>query len=297
MNTLEFYEEVKSSKICPERFDEIFTEFSDYQKLAINTLKEFHRVCEQNNIPYQLAFGSLLGAIRDNGQIPWDYDIDVIIPYQERFRLVEALKEDLSEDFYFYCPETNDDCRHYFMRVTPKGYKSTKFHVDVFYVIGSYDDESDRLKHEQEMNKYFHLRYVKLVKYSDLGKRAKIKISLERIRSAGTSLKVVNKRLDEICSRIPVSESNFCIPVFEVYHHKYFETKKLWDTRLINTDNGEFRITSYYDEILKSIYKDYTKIFPLEYRLNEMLSSYMNLSGKKVNLVDVEPTNGRYYNT
>ena len=48
---------------------------------------------------YQLAYGSLLGAIRDGGQITWDYDIDVFIPYEERGQLIEALNRDLKSEF------------------------------------------------------------------------------------------------------------------------------------------------------------------------------------------------------
>lgn len=49
-----------------------------------DALCEFHRICEKNNIKYQVAFGSLLGLIRDSEQIPWDYDVDVIVKYSER---------------------------------------------------------------------------------------------------------------------------------------------------------------------------------------------------------------------
>lgn len=61
----------------------------------MDTLIEFHRVCEKSNIEYELAYGSLLGAIRDNGQIPWDYDIDVFVAFKDKERLIETLKKNL----------------------------------------------------------------------------------------------------------------------------------------------------------------------------------------------------------
>ena len=62
---------------------------------------KFNRICARNNISYCLAYGSLLGAVRDGGQIPWDYDIDVVISIKDREKLIDCLKQDLGEDFYY----------------------------------------------------------------------------------------------------------------------------------------------------------------------------------------------------
>ena len=135
LNRLEFEQEVLKSDICPPNFEVIYKEFMNFQDEAIKTLNEFHRVCEKNGVRYQLAYGSLLGAVRDNGQIPWDYDIDVIVPYNEKDKLVQVLRNDLSDDFYFHCPEQDEKCRHFIMRLAPKGYKTTKLHKNNSYLF------------------------------------------------------------------------------------------------------------------------------------------------------------------
>ena len=124
MNSQEFLKEVLNSEICPSNFEIIYKSFLKYQKAAIDTLNEFHRVCEENKIQYQLAYGSLLGAIRDNGQIPWDYDVDVFVPFEEKDRLITSLKRDLDDKYYFYCPEVDSKCRHFVMRLAPKKYRT-----------------------------------------------------------------------------------------------------------------------------------------------------------------------------
>lgn len=120
MTSEEFLKEVLSSPLCPDNFEEIYKEFRKYQKITMDTLIEFHRVCEKSNIEYELAYGSLLGAIRDNGQIPWDYDIDVFVAFKDKERLIETLKKELDDKYYFYCPEVNQKCRHVIMRLAPK---------------------------------------------------------------------------------------------------------------------------------------------------------------------------------
>lgn len=60
----------------------------------LELLKEFHAFCCQNNIRYSLAYGSLLGAIRHKGFIPWDDDLDVFVDRENYNRLVEILPQD-----------------------------------------------------------------------------------------------------------------------------------------------------------------------------------------------------------
>lgn len=58
----------------------------------LETMDEFHRVCEENDLKYYLIGGSLIGAIRHKGCIPWDDDLDVIMP-QKDFNKLLTLKK------------------------------------------------------------------------------------------------------------------------------------------------------------------------------------------------------------
>ena len=68
---------------------------------------EIDRICRKNNIPYALAFGSALGLYNYGGFIPWDDDGDIVIDYFDYEKLVNALKNDLSEEFCFDSEATN----------------------------------------------------------------------------------------------------------------------------------------------------------------------------------------------
>ena len=60
----------------------------DYKRIPFEILRDVSAFCESNDIRYSLAYGTLLGAIRHKGFIPWDDDIDVIMPRKdfERFK-------------------------------------------------------------------------------------------------------------------------------------------------------------------------------------------------------------------
>ena len=279
MTNQEFLNEVLSSKNPPENFGEIYSRFNEYQKLADDTLKEFHRVCEKNGVTYQLAYGSLLGAIRDGGQIPWDYDVDVFVPFEEKEDLIRALKKDLKSDYYFYCPESDKKCRHMIIRLAPVGYRTEVLHVDVFFLTGAPDDLEERKRFIQEVKRLSETRYDKLVKvFSEIRdwKFSVIKI-INKLKCITYNPEKKYIDYTELCKKYPAKESKICVSADGFADWYEFDGTTIWKSTLIQNDLGEFRIPVEYDEILTKIYKNYRQIMPLESRLKELLSHYERL--------------------
>lgn len=71
----------------------------ELHSITLEIAKEFHRICVENNIPYYLVYGSLLGAVRHKGYIPWDDDMDVAVEYKYYKQLQEILKKELSPKY------------------------------------------------------------------------------------------------------------------------------------------------------------------------------------------------------
>lgn len=282
MNNSDFVKEVTESQICPSDFEEVYKKFTIYQNAAIDTIKEFHRVCEKNGVWYQLAYGSLLGAIRDGGQIPWDYDVDVFVDFHDREKLISALKKDLNEDFYFYCPEVAPGCRHVIMRLAPKEYRTEAIHVDVFYLTGTPDDPKLRKAHIQKIRYYSKCRVGKLIsiKEESLGnvKRFLYIVMRHKIPTFFMSLKNIQKRYEELCSKYPMKKTKYCFQADGDRHTPIFESSLLWDTKLYRTALGELRIPVNYESLLEMEYGDFMRYPSLESRIKEVYHSYNRIS-------------------
>lgn len=77
-------------------------------------------LCEEKKLKYYLIGGTLLGAVRHKGFIPWDDDLDIIMPRQDYERFVCAEYKNLSEDFYLEWFNTNRKYNHVFAKVCKK---------------------------------------------------------------------------------------------------------------------------------------------------------------------------------
>ena len=71
--------------------------------VCIDMLVKLDEICRKHKLRYSLAFGSLLGAIRHNGFIPWDDDIDVVMP-REDYEKLKRYKSEFSQPYYLQFP-------------------------------------------------------------------------------------------------------------------------------------------------------------------------------------------------
>lgn len=81
----------------------------DFQLYQLDILRVFIGICEKHGLRYWAAWGTLLGAARHNGFIPWDDDIDVWMPPEDYFRFREVCRSCLPENYYFQSHLTNSD--------------------------------------------------------------------------------------------------------------------------------------------------------------------------------------------
>lgn len=87
------------------------------QLKQLTILEEIDRICKKHNIEYWLDGGSILGAVRHGGFIPWDDDIDLAMRKEELERFIRVAPSELPEHLFLQTPESDPSCKEPIIKV------------------------------------------------------------------------------------------------------------------------------------------------------------------------------------
>ena len=119
----------------------------DIKRISLDILIDVASFCERNNIRYYLACGTLLGAVRHKGFIPWDDDVDIMMPRPDFIRFMDLYESDRfkgywpSEGRYYYGKVYDPKTIKYEKGYDYKKYQPLGVDVDIFPLDGMVNDE------------------------------------------------------------------------------------------------------------------------------------------------------------
>ena len=250
----------------------------EIHKIDLNILKEFLKICKKHKLKYYIIGGTFLGAVRHNGFIPWDDDMDIALPRDDYEKFLSVANDELPENMKlitFY----NDDKYRYFLprivdlnteivekRYEKLGEKSHLF-IDFFPIDGTPNNSILRKIY------YFRILFNRMLVswyYIDTidpsrkrKKYEKVLIFLGKILPTKLLInpKKILKKIDNILKKQKISNSNNIGTIMGAYRTReivpkeYFgkPTKyKFEDIYLTGPEK--------YDEYLTHMYGDYMKI-------------------------------------
>lgn len=146
----------------------------EQQLIVLDILKYFDEVCRKYNIKYTICGGTLIGAIRHKGFIPWDDDIDVYMVREEYEKFKKVLEENKSENYYL---SDIDNFNSFTAGVAPKIYdkrtlltdymgRKQPIFIDIFvldYVENNKDNRLELEKYKKNLLLFagIHLKFMK----------------------------------------------------------------------------------------------------------------------------------------
>lgn len=263
MTQKEFLEEMHSF------LEEKYSDLSWYKQQILEILSIFHSICEKNNIPYFVAYGSLLAQVRDDGFIPWDSDFDVCVPINVVSRLIQILEMELPESFFVESNFHDREYPYFQMRIGKKGKDINLLHLDVFYMIGL--PKESKKKYQKSASNLFYLRMNRAY-LSKLFKCKKTPMVILRIvvyflRTRAISFKSIEKKFNKIAYKYDYNLTEW-VGIFcdseDVYPKNIIEPVKIkeYHGRKMMIPNDEIAA-------LNIMYKDYKTYLPIEKRFEE----------------------------
>ena len=118
-------------------------ELRQAQLIMLDMLIEFDAICKKHSLKYWLDSGTLLGAVRHKGFIPWDDDIDLSMPVEDYRKFKEIAQDELSDNIFFQTKETDPKFKFDYMKLRSNRASIVEFHEegrDVGYHQGIFVD-------------------------------------------------------------------------------------------------------------------------------------------------------------
>jgi len=249
----------------------------ELQDLETEMLVEVDKICRKRNLIYYIAYGTLLGAKRHGGPIPWDADADIIIPYDELDRFIKVIRKDLPDKFFLDFHDINKYFTPTFPRVGLKGYSTATLHLDVFMFCGIPSDKEEQYKFQK---KVFKLRKMHFYKINGENYRDKLNIKYKlmslfyKILYSFKSLKRIRKEFDKLSRMYPLEHTEYITnPSGGVYDMSFMKKDYFGNSVEVEYDGHKVNAPEKTHEYLRHIYGDYMQLPPQKER-DKVNSSY-----------------------
>lgn len=258
-------------------------ELRQIQLIELEMLEEVDRICNKYNIKYQLAYGTMLGAVRHKGFIPWDDDLDVqfLRPEYEKFRKVVKKELDRSR-FYFQDERATKGYRWSYGKIRRKGTTFLREHQEhmpyaqgIFIDLFPFDGISDNYYMRAAEN--FEAFVMRKIFYSKVGQYAeknKIKRTVYKVLAKIPENKA-KKYYHGMIKRAAGHKDSMLVRTFGEkdfgcaygYMRSWFE-----NSGEIEFEGKIFPSVADYKSYLTMFYGDYMKLPPVEKRKTHPVS-------------------------
>ena len=258
-------------------------EVEELKKIQIDLLNVLDDYCNRNGLTYYLTYGTLIGAVRHKGYIPWDDDIDVMMPRTDYENFIAGFNSSgHASNIKVFSHETDPDYYLAFAKLintatVMQEEVNSNYQIGVYIDIFPLDNLSDDYEiAKKRMRKAFRYNELMLFKNLTLSKeRAWYKnavLKVGRIVSSFWSRNGLIKKLNNF--NIYKKNGGFTKYVGSVVgitvgdESRVFESKWFQSTVTVEFEDHEFIAPAGYDAFLRKLYGDYMKLPPPEEQIS-----------------------------
>lgn len=254
----------------------------EMKQVELDLMDEFDRICREQSITYFLGYGSLLGAVRHGGFIPWDDDMDVVMFRSEYERFIEGFNEWKSDDRFALSFCRDGESIYPFVKLVDTTTRVYENFVDKDIATGVWIDLFPLEEVDPTDNGVFRrnarigLLRSFIVADPAVGSSGLVRL-VKRIVCpfvAKLDASAYARKLDENarCSR--ASSSDFVADVIGEGKPHFRFRKELFDPIEMNFENRKYFAPRGYEEILKIQYGDWQTPLPKQAREVHVFEAY-----------------------
>lgn len=238
------------------------------QLRLLDILVEIDKVCRKNNIPYWLDFGTLLGAVRHKGFIPWDDDVDITILRKDQKRLYKALELELPKKYVVQNHKTD---RNYYLaygRVVDTTSEVVSIHKTEFakehngLFVDIFPVEKGSVKIKTAFDTIYGRTFRRINHFSS----SKTDYMIACVLYPPCWLLEKALRCFFSVFRVNNLIYSYAIDFFTLMRNKRVNPKTIFPLSEIEFEGHKFLCPGNYDAYLTNIYGDYMQIPPVEKR-------------------------------
>ena len=248
-------------------------------KTLIELLDEFDKICKKHNLKYSLMSGTVLGAIRHSGFIPWDDDIDVGMLRSDYEKFLKIAHEELDSKYYLDCFEYNPKYHLGFAKIKKNNTifdEESSHHLDnhkgifldIFPIDNAYDNTKKSYLIAILIRTIVQTVYVKNKMSSLKDCRHKILSAILLLFPHKTLLRLEKK----LCMLNKNDNSKYIVSFLGIYKFKkeLMKREDFLPIKRIKFENKEYSVLNKPEVYLSNLYGDYMKLPPKEKRVNHM---------------------------
>lgn len=279
--SINYYSKVWRFKINVVLLHAMMRKIEDIQELRqiqIGILDDVHRFCEEHGLRYFLSSGTLIGAVRHKGYIPWDDDIDIYMPRKDYEKFLQIYKDEKGiyrilnpyiEPHYYYTYAKVVDQRTRMVEDEVKGYEIA-IYIDIFPVDYVTDDIKKRELAFRLKKLLYKIRRCKISDFNPLYSQLAyycykfLPFPVSFVNKMIRKLIVLETPTNTVCNMTEVcSQMNCCFPA-----------EDLASSVDIEFEGKMYRTMAGYKDYLERCYGDFMTLPPVEERITHHFEAW-----------------------